>query len=257
MGTFVITGSAGGIGIATRRKLEAGGHRVIGVDLRDAEVIANLATADGRAQMVHDVEAQCNGVLDGVVAGAGVASAPGEFIVALNYFGAVATLDGLRPMLARGTNPCAVGISSNSTSTMQGYPIDVAAACLDNDEARASELASTDANGMTIYPATKLALARWIRRNSVTSDWIGSGIRLNAIAPGYTATPMTAGSEEFMFSLGDIYPLPMQRPGHADEIAALLEFVLIQGTYLVGSFIIADGGTDAAMRPNDWPIPIP
>ena len=45
--------------------------------------------------------------------------------------------------------------------------------------------------------------------------------------------------------------------GHADEIAALLEFVLIHGTYFVGSFIVADGGTDAAMRPNDWPIPIP
>ena len=257
MGTFAITGSAGGIGSATRRKLEAGGHRVIGVDVRDAEVIADLATPDGRTRMVADVEAQCNGVLDGVVAGAGVSGASGELTVSLNYFGAVATLHGLRPMLARGTNPCAVGISSNSTSTMRGYPTEVTEACLDDNEAAACEMASIDASGISIYPATKLALARWIRRNSITPDWIGSGIRLNAIAPGFTATPMTAGSEEFMFSLGDVYPLPMQRAGHADEIAALLEFVLIHGTYFVGSFIVADGGTDAAMRPNDWPIPIP
>ncbi len=257
MRTFVITGSAGGIGSATRRKLEAGGHRVIGVDIQDAEVIADLATPQGRAQMVLDVEQQCGGVLDGVIAGAGVASAPGKFVVALNYFGAVATLAGLRPMLARGTNACAIGISSNSTSTMQGYPLGVTDACLDDNEPHASDLASVDTSGISIYPATKLALARWVRRNSITSDWIGSGVRLNAIAPGYTATPMTAGSEDFMFSLGDIYPLPMQRPGHADEIAALLEFVLIHGTYFVGSCIIADGGTDAAMRTNDWPIPIP
>ena len=40
MGTIAITGSASGIGLATRQRLEAEGHRVIGVDLRDAEVIA-------------------------------------------------------------------------------------------------------------------------------------------------------------------------------------------------------------------------
>ena len=52
MGTIAITGSAGGIGAATRARLEADGHRVIGVDVRDAEVIADLATAAGRGAMV-------------------------------------------------------------------------------------------------------------------------------------------------------------------------------------------------------------
>ncbi len=255
MATFAITGSAGGIGSATRAQLESGGHRVIGIDIRDAEVIADLATPAGRTEMVSDVAALCGGVLDGVVAGAGVSGLPGEVTVAINYFGAIATLDGLRPMLARGTNPCAIGISSNSTTTMSGYPINVTDACLANDEPLACELASSDRSGVSIYPATKLALARWIRNQSTTAEWIGSGIRLNAIAPGYTATPMTAGTEEFMMNLGDIYPLPMRRAGKADEIAALLQFVLIEGTYFVGSFITIDGGTDAVLRPNDWPHP--
>jgi nucleoside-diphosphate-sugar epimerase len=53
MGTIVVTGSAGGIGTATRTRLEKGGHRVIGVDVRDAEVIADLSTAAGRAGTVE------------------------------------------------------------------------------------------------------------------------------------------------------------------------------------------------------------
>jgi nucleoside-diphosphate-sugar epimerase len=48
MGTIVVTGAAGGIGRATRARLEADGHRVIGVDVRDAEIIADLGTAAGR-----------------------------------------------------------------------------------------------------------------------------------------------------------------------------------------------------------------
>ncbi|MET1000951.1 MAG: NAD-dependent epimerase, partial [Acidimicrobiia bacterium] len=52
MGTIALTGSAGGIGAATRVRLEHDGHRVIGVDVRDAEVIADLASPAGRDAMV-------------------------------------------------------------------------------------------------------------------------------------------------------------------------------------------------------------
>ena len=45
MRTIVVTGSASGIGAAIRRRLEAGGARVVGVDLKDAEVRGDLATA--------------------------------------------------------------------------------------------------------------------------------------------------------------------------------------------------------------------
>ena len=40
MGTYVISGSASGMGAATQTLLRQGGHRVIGIDVRDAEVIA-------------------------------------------------------------------------------------------------------------------------------------------------------------------------------------------------------------------------
>ena len=49
MRTTVVTGAASGIGAAVRARLEAAGDRVVGVDLRDAEVTADLACPEGRA----------------------------------------------------------------------------------------------------------------------------------------------------------------------------------------------------------------
>lgn len=37
---------------------------------------------------------------------------------------------------------------------------------------------------MQVYPATKSAIATWARRTASSPDWIGAGIRVNAIAPG-------------------------------------------------------------------------
>src|SRR5262245_31026355 len=176
MGTIAITGSAGGIGSATRERLENEGHRVIGIDVRDAEVIADLATPTGRDEMVRATADACDGVLDGLVAAAGIMG-EGPTVVAIDYFGAVATLAGLRPLLARGTNPSAIALSSNSTTTTPGVREDFVQLLLDGDEFEALEAAAGRA-GSIAYMASKLALARWVRRKAVTDDWIGAGIRL-------------------------------------------------------------------------------
>lgn len=49
MGTYAITGSASGMGRETAQRLRDGGHTVIGVDIKDADVIADLSTPAGRA----------------------------------------------------------------------------------------------------------------------------------------------------------------------------------------------------------------
>src|SRR5262249_31107920 len=153
--TVCITGSAGGIGAATRARLEKEGDRVIGVDVRDAEVIADLSKPEGRDAMVAAVADACGGALDGLVAAAGITGNE-PTVVAINYFGAIATLDGLRPLLARGTDPSAVAISSNSTTTTPGLPNDLVDTILAGDEATA--LAATAAGpGVFAYPASKLA----------------------------------------------------------------------------------------------------
>lgn len=259
MGTMVVTGSASGIGAATRARLEADGHEVIGVDLRNAEVVADLGTAEGRAALVEQVEARAPDGLDGVVAAAGVVGAAdnAELVVRVNAFGAMATLAGLRPLLARRPGSSAVALSSNSTTTQPGLPVELVDACGTGDEAVALEVASR-LDGVSAYAATKLALARWVRRQAVAAEWIGAGIRLNAVAPGFIATPMTAGTEDFILGLGDVYPIPAARAGTADEVAALLAFLLgPDAGFFCGSFLVMDGGTDAALRADDWPSPRP
>ncbi|HSA52657.1 MAG TPA: SDR family oxidoreductase [Yinghuangia sp.] len=257
MGTYAITGAASGIGAATKARLEADGHRVIGVDLRDSDVDADLSTPEGRAEAVAGIAAAADGSLDGFVPFAGLAAAtgrPGSQMVSVNYFGAVEVLEGVRPLLAAAEHPSAVLVSSNSSTCQPNWPVELAELCLAGDEAAAREVADADPLGS--YPAAKAALAYYARTKSVAAEWIGQGIRLNAIAPGLIETPMTAaGRTDPLTAEGmKMYPLPIGRGGNPAEIAGLTAFLLgPESTYFVGSVLFCDGGTDALLRAKDWP----
>ena len=108
--TYVVTGAASGIGAATARYLRERGGRVIACDLHDADVIADLATSEGRAELVDGVTRLSGGKIDAIVANAG--GGPAETMLSLNFFGAVATLEGLRPLLKASPAPRAVMVSS-------------------------------------------------------------------------------------------------------------------------------------------------
>lgn len=134
---YVVTGSASGMGKATATLLAGQGHEVIGIDFRNADVVADLSTLDGRAAAIAGVEARAGGVIDALVHCAGIASYI-PLTMSVNYFGAVALLGGLLPLLAKGTDPRAVVVTSFA-STMAPDP-DIVAAALAGDEVKALAL---------------------------------------------------------------------------------------------------------------------
>ncbi|HEX3823961.1 MAG TPA: SDR family NAD(P)-dependent oxidoreductase [Mycobacteriales bacterium] len=255
MATYVVTGSASGIGAATRARLEAAGHRVIGVDLAGAEVAADLADAAGRQAAIEQVTAHCDGSLGGLVACAGLAGLPeraASRLVSVNYFGSVEVAVGLRDALTAGGGSV-VAMSSNSTTCQPGFSLELVDACLAGDEAAACRIAD-EGDSLTAYPATKTAIARWIRRNATAPEWLGAGVRLNALAPGMVETAMIAEgrADPAVGPLLGMFPLPIGRAGEPAEIAAAIDF-LLHSSYCVGTVMVIDGGTEALLRPDAWP----
>ncbi|MCW2495720.1 SDR family oxidoreductase [Jatrophihabitans sp.] len=256
MSVFAVTGSASGIGAATAELLRSGGHRVVGVDLRDADVIADLGTESGRIQAIAGVLAACGHRLDGLVTAAGIGASSteqGGRLVRINYFGTVALVDGLRPALAAAETSAVVCVSSNSSTCQPDWPEALALACIDGDEERAVSLAEEQLSLLAYAPA-KAAIAWWVRERA--AEWAGDGIRMNAIAPGLIETPMTDAqrTDPLIGQFIDAFPVPRGTPGRPGEVAAVIDFLLSPAASLLyGSVIFADGGTDALTRTRDWP----
>jgi NAD(P)-dependent dehydrogenase (short-subunit alcohol dehydrogenase family) len=265
--TYVVTGSASGIGRATRARLEGQGARVIGVDLHGTEVVGDLSTRDGRAAVVDDVRNQSGGAIDAVICCAGLApsgaseatksridhSSP-ELIIRVNYFGTVELVQGLRRLLAAGTEPRVAVTASISLLRVRGDEPAIEA-CLAGDE-RAASAAVAGAQGETdlgryAYRCSKRAVARWVRRVAPAAEWAGAGIPVNAIAPGLIKTPILGsmlepGAREAAL---EAIPMPLNGPAPPEAPAALLAWLASpENTAVTGQVVFIDGGADAATR---------
>jgi NAD(P)-dependent dehydrogenase (short-subunit alcohol dehydrogenase family) len=248
----VVTGSASGLGLATLERLEAAGQRVIGIDLHDAEIEADLSTRAGRDAAIEKVRSEVD-ALDGLIvcAGLGPHVQPTSLLVAVNYFGAVDVLDGLLDTLRAGTAPAAVAIASNSIGLIPDEG-SVVEQMLAHDEHAARDTGDR-VPGAVLYGLTKQALARAIRHRAPV--WGRAGVRLNAIAPGPVMTPLLQASldDETLGPLVDALPIPLERRAQPHEIAAIIAFLASdQAAYVHGAIWFADGGTDAEVRPDHF-----
>ncbi len=251
----VISGSASGIGAKTKTRLEAQGYDVIGIDLKNAAIEADLSTKQGRAQAASQtlelVKKSGDGKIDRLVLAAGLGGHldDGALVAKVNYFGAVELLDQLKPALEAGQARCVV-ISSNSAQMRTDPNTPFILSMLDGDEDKTMSLIG-DAPATQTYGASKHAVARAVRRRA--AEWGQAGITLNAIAPGMTETPLFRGAADHpvVGKSVEMIPIPKKRVATADEIAGVIEFMLSDAAeYMQGSIIYVDGGTDAQLRPD-------
>ncbi|MCU1717576.1 SDR family oxidoreductase [Pseudomonas sp. 5P_3.1_Bac2] len=253
--TTVVSGSASGIGAAVVQALRAAGQRVIGIDLRDAEVIADLSSAEGRRLALQAVQAQLDGRLEGLVlcAGLGPQVRPESLIVSINYFAALELLDGLLPLLQKGDSSAAVVISSTAATSLEWADNPLAGALVAGDEAAAGErvMAAGAQGGYLAYAASKNALSVAVRQRVAT--WGQAGVRLNSVAPGATRTPLlAAGLQDPRYgqAIRD-YISPLGRNAEPHEIAEAVLFLLgPRASFIHGAQLFVDGGIDALTRPT-------
>jgi len=264
VGTYAVTGSASGMGGAVVAKLRSAGHTVIGVDINDAEIVADLSTPGGRRGAAADVLAACSGVLDGAVLAAGLGPTKGaeRLITEVNYFGVVDLLAAWRPALAAAERAKVVAFASNSTTTVPAVPRRAIRALLAGDAERALRAYRFfgPLSPPMAYAASKIAVSRWVRRHAVTPEWAGAGIRLNALAPGAIMTPMLEQQLATPAEAKHVrqFPVPIGGFGDPGQLADWVVFMLSDSAdFLCGSVVFVDGGSDAYFRADDWPRPVP
>jgi len=253
MGTYVITGGVSGIGKAIAQQLRSEGHSILTVDIQEADIVADLSSPEGRASAVLAIREMTASGLQGLVACAGIGShvPNNRLITKVNYFGSVDLVEGLREHLAE--HKSAVLMISSNSAPMKTNPTFVES-LLNNDADQACALAD-EMQGQPVYSGTKQAVTIWMRRNAAA--YAAQGIRMNAIGPGYTQTPLSAAVEDDP-TYGDaikqfIASIPVGRPGQPEDMAKAASFLLgVHAGFICGAMLFVDGGHDAMLRPEKF-----
>jgi meso-butanediol dehydrogenase/(S,S)-butanediol dehydrogenase/diacetyl reductase len=244
---YLVTGGGSGIGAAVARALTGAGHRVA-ICGRRADALRAVASATGAVDLVCDISdaaavdslvsavADQFGQLDGLVLNAGVILPGGVAdlsvddwlaMVSINLTGAFLVAKAALPHLL----------------TRRGSIVSVASV--------AALRAAAEMGG---YAATKAGLA--MLTQSLAVDHAHQGLRANVVCPGWTITEM---AEEEMTAFGgsrglsvpDAYDLvtalvPQRRAASADEVAAVVTWLLSDAaSYVNGAVIPVDGSASA------------
>jgi NAD(P)-dependent dehydrogenase (short-subunit alcohol dehydrogenase family) len=107
----------------------------------------------------------------------------------------------------------------------------------------ASMMSLTGGFSVAAYAATKGGVAQLAK--SLSNELAGRGVRVNAIAPGYVETDMTASIQDWRRREIDAR-IPMGRFAQPAEIADVVAFLLSDDArYVTGAVIPVDGGFSA------------
>jgi len=231
----LVTGAAGGIGSAIARELVNVGCRVLLAD-RSEVILANIQSELGDA--VEGAYAYDQGNLASIEALA--AQMPTPRIV-FNNAGILKT----GPILEMDVNTIEEIIRVNLTGPiliarhLAPLMIEAGGGVIVNTS---SQLAFDGATTRGAYAAAKAGLAQFTR--TAASEWAPHGLRVAALAPGRTLTPMNAALLADPKVRADaLAGIPSGRFAEADEIARLACFLASPAAdYVNGETLIADGG---------------
>lgn len=247
--TALVTGAASGIGRATVERLLAEGATVVGTDVQappDGDPAGagdryRFVTADVRdeAAVAAAVAAAVDGGgrLDGVVNAAGVAGAGAvheldlaewDRVISVNLTGTfVVAKAAVAQMLTQERRPNGQRGALVTLASIEGLEGTAGGSC---------------------YNASKGGVVLLTRNMAI--DYGPSGIRVNAVCPGFIDTPMT----EFIFGMEGMEAVAdgyrqehaLRRIGRADEIAAAAAYLLSDdASFVSGAAIPVDGGYTA------------
>lgn len=102
-----------------------------------------------------------------------------------------------------------------------------------------SVVGSTGNPGQSVYGMTKAAIDNLTR--TAAMELADYGILVNAVAPGFIETAMTrALAPEIREAI--LGRVPLKRMGTPEEVAALVRFLAVEGTYCTGTTFHVNGG---------------